>query len=337
MNIEEKEEVSFDLVLREAEEMDKQELFRPEVVEKILDTIKDKVKEFEPDLTTAKGRKEIAYIANKVARSKTFLDGIGKNVVSEWKAKAKDVDDQRKHIRDTLDAMKEYVRKPLTEWENEEKERQEKINNRILEIKAYSDLAMYENLTAIEIKEKLEDVNAIEIDDSFGDNKTTAQNEKENSISALEKLITDKAKHEKEQAELAELRKEKEEREKKEAEEKAEAERKAQEEKIRKEAEEKAKIEAEQKAKEAIAKVEAEKQEILRKQEEEKANADAAQKQKEEEERKRIANESHRSSIEDQAIVSLVNSCGDFVNIRISKEVIKAISENKIKNVSINY
>ncbi len=336
MNIELKEEVSFELVLREAEEMDKQELFKPDVVESILDAIKARVKEFKPDLTTAKGRKEIASVASKVAKSKTFLDGIGKDVVADWKAKAKVIDGQRKIIRDTLDAMKEEVRKPLTEWEEAEEKRQEKINKRILGIKAAADLTSYGSVTSDIIKQNLDEVKSIEIDDSFAEYKDLAENEKDNAINILQARLDRQLEHEEEQAELAELRKEKEEREKKEAAEKAEAERKAQEEKIRKEAEEKAKLEEEKKSKEAIAKIEAEKQELIRKQEEEKAKAEAEQKWKEEEERKRIADENHRKAIEDEAIACIAK-IPDISNLKIAKVIIKAISENKIKNVSINY
>lgn len=49
----------------------------PEKVDPILEAIRKVVSEFEPDVTTAKGRKEIASIAHKVAQSKTYLDGIG--------------------------------------------------------------------------------------------------------------------------------------------------------------------------------------------------------------------------------------------------------------------
>ncbi|NCC62922.1 MAG: hypothetical protein EOM12_18870, partial [Verrucomicrobiae bacterium] len=43
-------------------------------VDPILAAIKKVVAEFTPDITTAKGRAEIASLAHKVARSKTYLD-----------------------------------------------------------------------------------------------------------------------------------------------------------------------------------------------------------------------------------------------------------------------
>lgn len=99
------------------------DVFTSEGVDPILEAINKEIERFDADVTTSKGRKEIASMANKIARTKTFLDGAGKELVSEWKEKAKIVDGSRKKIRDTLDKWKDGVRAPLTEWENNEKAR----------------------------------------------------------------------------------------------------------------------------------------------------------------------------------------------------------------------
>lgn len=75
------------------------------------------------DSSTAIGRKEIASLAHKIARSKTAIDGVGKEFVSLLKEKSKIVDDSRKRIRDELDALKDEIRKPLTEIEEAEEKR----------------------------------------------------------------------------------------------------------------------------------------------------------------------------------------------------------------------
>ena len=69
------------------------------------------------DINTAKGRKGVASMAHKVAKSKVALDNLGKELVLEWKVKAKAVDAERKKLRDELDVIKEEVRAPLTAWE----------------------------------------------------------------------------------------------------------------------------------------------------------------------------------------------------------------------------
>lgn len=89
----------------------------------VIQEVRDFVGQFEPDLSTAKGRKEIASLAAKVSKFKVRLDGMGKDLVADWKAKSKAVDSSRKAMREELDDLKVKARQPLTEWENLEKER----------------------------------------------------------------------------------------------------------------------------------------------------------------------------------------------------------------------
>jgi hypothetical protein len=89
-------------------------------VEGLLDQIERAVmSQAVDDVLTAKGRKEIASVAHRVARTKTYLDGIGKELVAELKVLPALIDSNRKLIRDRLDGLKDKVRKPLTDWEDE--------------------------------------------------------------------------------------------------------------------------------------------------------------------------------------------------------------------------
>ena len=106
-------------------------------VDPILAAIKKIVAEFTPDTATANGRAEIASIAHKVARSKTYLGGIGKDLVDQYKEIPKKIDANRKRIRDELDALKDEVRRPLTKWEESENERVQGITDRIAVIQQY--------------------------------------------------------------------------------------------------------------------------------------------------------------------------------------------------------
>ncbi|MEY3123969.1 MAG: hypothetical protein RLZZ573_489 [Pseudomonadota bacterium] len=83
----------------------------------ILDDIGCQAHSVEHDVSTLKGRASIAGTAYKVARSKTYLDGLGKQLVAEIKQQAAAVDAERKYIRDTLDELRDSIRKPLDEWE----------------------------------------------------------------------------------------------------------------------------------------------------------------------------------------------------------------------------
>ena len=84
----------------------------------LLAQIETEATNFEPDLSTVKGRKQIASQAMKVAKSKVVIENARKDLVADWKAKAKVVDGAGKHARDFLDALKVRIRAPLTEWEN---------------------------------------------------------------------------------------------------------------------------------------------------------------------------------------------------------------------------
>jgi hypothetical protein len=79
--------------------------------------IREELDAFVPDVTTAAGRKAIASMAYKVAQSKTYLEGVGKDLAAEAKEIPKKIDACRKQVRDTLDQWRDEVRKPLTDWE----------------------------------------------------------------------------------------------------------------------------------------------------------------------------------------------------------------------------
>ncbi|AYH33265.1 hypothetical protein F6Q07_22925 [Pectobacterium parmentieri] len=89
-------------------------------VEDIISKVEREVESFVADVNTTKGRKDIASMAYKVAQSKTYLDGLGKDLVAELKEVPKLIDANRKTVRDRLDALRDKVRQPLTEWEAEQ-------------------------------------------------------------------------------------------------------------------------------------------------------------------------------------------------------------------------
>ena len=132
-------------------------LFEDDKVEIVLASIKERAKLFIPDLTTKHGRKEIASFAMKIAKCKTGIDGIGKDLVAKAKADVKLVDNKRKLVRDTLDALKEEVRRPLTEFEDAEKARVTRLNDGVNNMRDIGDGALLEwgSLSLTELQEKI--------------------------------------------------------------------------------------------------------------------------------------------------------------------------------------
>ncbi|WP_323110344.1 coiled-coil domain-containing protein [Klebsiella quasipneumoniae] len=86
----------------------------------LIEAIEKEARSLVPDVTTKKGRDAIASMARKVARSKTYIDNAGKDLVAELKALPKQIDESRRVVRERLDALKDEVRRPLTEWEAEQ-------------------------------------------------------------------------------------------------------------------------------------------------------------------------------------------------------------------------
>lgn len=290
------------------------------------------------DVTTKKGRDAIASNAAKVARSKTYLDGVGKELVDKLKEQPKLIDAERKRVRDTLDALRDEVRKPLTEWEEAEEKRINDIRSRIERMKLIPEDGASEQLKAHLSKLKLTEIN-----DSFAELKSDAALAKMEAITQTETLIEKVIVAENEKAELERLRKE--------AEQKTQIER---EERLIKEAEERARKQAEEAAQKAIndAKLaeerakaqafEAQERERIAKESEAKRIQEAKEaevkrieqeaKAKAEIEAKLAANKEHRQNVINEAMDSLVE-LGELSRY----ELIKAIAEGKVKHVSIKF
>jgi len=114
------------------------DLFTQEGIAKVYNHIEAQVKGLVFDVSTKKGREEIASTAHKVAKSKTAIDKIGKESVAGKKAEVKAVDMNRSILWDKLEALQKEVRQPLTDFENAEKLRIEEREDRIISVFAFS-------------------------------------------------------------------------------------------------------------------------------------------------------------------------------------------------------
>ena len=197
--------------------------------------IKQELDAFVPDVSTKKGRDAIASIAYKVAKSKTALDNIGKDLVAELKDVPKKIDAERKRMRDLLDQWKDEVRAPLTAWEEAEEARQARHKAGIewfaLRAKEHHDLDLQE------LRASLAEVDSKAVDQSWEEYEADAHRAKAKAMEALAAAVVAREKHEAEQAELVKLRAEA-----------AAREQKDREERIAREAAERAQREAEAKA-----------------------------------------------------------------------------------------
>lgn len=85
-----------------------------EQLDPIIEAIEKEARSLVPDVSTRKGRDAIASMAHKVARSKTYIDNAGKDLVAELKALPKQIDESRRIVRERLEA-KQAEEKRLAE------------------------------------------------------------------------------------------------------------------------------------------------------------------------------------------------------------------------------
>ena len=276
--------------------------------EDLLDKIRTEVRAHVPDLTTDKGRKAIASLAHKVTKTKTALDEAGKSLTEDLRKQVKTVDDSRRKIRENLDELRDEARKPLTDWEEAEEARQERVK---------AALSRLESLTAIQVDDdsdvvalRLEEAEAFAIDpDEFRETAEIAQVAKAKAVETLTTYHARLVQQEADRAELARLQREAEEREKAEAA-RREEERREREEAERRQREEAEAAEQKRRHEEAQARAKAEAEEAAKRaadeaarraREEAEAQAKAAQEEQDRKHREELAEAERRAEAAEAA------------------------------------
>lgn len=167
--------------------------------------VKSEVDAHVPDLKSAKGREAIKSLAFKVTKTKTAIDAAGKVLTEEWRSQTQKVDAARKAIRDKLDALRDEVRKPLTDWEAAEEQRIADCQAALDGFKACAVVRMGE--TAAEVSGRLADLQATTLSPKlFGDLINVAEAALEHAKMILEAAVNRLAKEEADRAELEALR-----------------------------------------------------------------------------------------------------------------------------------
>ncbi len=343
------------------------QLFTDGGVRSILDKIKTEVLSVVTDPTTEKGRKEIASLAHKVARTKVAMDEMGKSLTDEQRKFIDSINAERRMIVAELDELKDQVRRPLTEYEEREKARVAGHEIRIAAIAAIDANLPTDSAGIAHLIAQAKVTNL----DGFDEFKSRAETTLQASLHRLESAFTI-AKEDEDRRAAEEVRKRREEAERLERERLEREQREAQ---IAAEAAEKARIEAEQKAAEEareaeearqaerkaeaarLAAIEAEKAEAAAAAERERLAAEERhrlelQQAKEEAERqernrlaaieaervaeeKRAANVKHRKSV----IASVASSIAAELHLadELAGAVAEAIAAGKIPGVSIQF
>lgn len=314
---------------------------QPDHIESILQQVEKEVNSFVPDVSTKKGRDAIASLGLKVAKTKTYLDGLGKDLVTEYKEVPKKIDASRKTVRDRLDALKEKVLLPKLEYEAEQE--------RIAAEAAYAAMwqeahEMDASITAERLVKKESDHEmALLMNDAFDRAQADKAAEAERKRITYEEELKRLAENAARLAVEEEARREREEAAHRESVLRAQAEQ-AERDRVA------LVIKAEQDKKDAIAKAEREKQEAIAaeklkaQQEAERIQREAKQKEDArlaEEKRvadeaaARAANEAHRKTIGTAVVNGLIEYAGLTREQAIA--TLKALINNQIPHTNIHY
>lgn len=111
----------------------------PQVVDDVIAQIREEASKVGTDVSTEEGRAAIRSMSYKIARSKTALDSMGKELTESWRESTKRVNDERKRITAALDVLQEETRRPLTEYESREQQRVDGFENRIVAMRQIAD------------------------------------------------------------------------------------------------------------------------------------------------------------------------------------------------------
>jgi hypothetical protein len=171
-------------------------------IDALISGIEARVRSHTPDVTTKRGRDEIASLAYAVARSKTALDEAGKALNEDARARIAVVDAERRRIRERLDDLKNEARRPLDEWEATESARVQSLRDRLDRL---INAQPHEDASAA-IANLIHRVEAVVIGDDWQEMVAAAAKAKDATLARLRSQFVAAAKREEEQAELARLR-----------------------------------------------------------------------------------------------------------------------------------
>ena len=184
-------------------EFDPDCLATPNAIDPILEQIAAAVRAVQTDVSTEQGRKEIASLSHKLARSKTFIDDQGKELVSEVKAQVKAIDQERSRVWDVMESLQKEIRKPLTDWETEQKTRVAGHNAALETIRDLFRLTTI--LSVAEIEERISKVSSV-YEREWDEFKKSADQAKASADLLLGNALASAKQAEAQQAELDRLR-----------------------------------------------------------------------------------------------------------------------------------
>ncbi|MEG8224003.1 hypothetical protein OSJ57_25945, partial [Sphingomonas sp. HH69] len=157
------------------------------------------------DLATKKGRDAIASVAAKVRSEKASIDKDRLRLTAEWRNMTAQVNGAWNGIKEQMDALAIEARKPLTEWEQAEKDRNDRADAIINQLARDAMVGLDD--TADDVRARGMAVYETVLDPAlFGDKLEAAQAAKDHAIGTLKAALDRLTREEEDRAELQRLR-----------------------------------------------------------------------------------------------------------------------------------
>jgi septal ring factor EnvC (AmiA/AmiB activator) len=304
------------------------------LIDQILEELTRRHGSLPTDMSTKKARDARRSAAAEIARMKAPVDTAAKKLTEEFRKKTADVNGRRRIALEKLEDFQHDLRKPLTDWEEAAKARQDKITCVFEQLNAAAHVGFDD--TPESVAARIEQVQAIEIaPDVFQDDAEAAEAKRTGAIETLTAAHARLVQAAKEREELEQRRREDEERQAKERE-RAEAEQREAEARTRaEEAAERAREDErrriDQEAEERVQAAEREAQRLR----DEQAAREAEDQRKQEAEKKRAADAAHRRAIilqvaEDIAMASGIDQQG-------AEDIATAIADGQVRHTAIKF
>jgi len=168
------------------------EIYGKGIIQGFISQIKDGLTKEVPDVSTIEGRQRIASLAAKISRSKSAVERPGRDYLRQIKAQPRIIEKELREFVQAVDAIRDEIRQPLTDWEKEEDARIAIHESNLEFMKSFvnnfdSDTgAIY---TSKELTIRLDELKSLKVDDSWNEYKSKALSTKDTTISKLTDLI----------------------------------------------------------------------------------------------------------------------------------------------------
>lgn len=197
-------EVSTDLIINLPTVMTAAYFTDETELNKIIARVKAVADAHVPDLSTATSRAKTKSVAFKVSQTKTEIIRQGKKLTEEARKLQKGVNSACNFIEEQFDAIRDEVKKPVTDWEDEDKARCEKHEEAVKSLLAY--VTMSADHPSGDFKDMRDAVEAVVIDETWDEFQDRAALAKTDALAALDRLTAIAEKREADAAELERLR-----------------------------------------------------------------------------------------------------------------------------------